>query len=193
MNIPVLALPREYAEIEPQLSRLWAESLASMRLLKGANLEAFEAEIAAFTGAAYAVGVASGTDALALSLIAVGVRPGDEVLLHANGFTADVEAIRIAGAQPVLVDVEADGYGPDPEALERGVTARTRAVLVVHMYGMPVEMAPIQEICRRRGLRLVEDGSHDHGARRDGRRESVAAGLCRDIICLLMCRGRMQP
>ena len=169
MHVPMLALQREYAAVEPRLAPLWQESFASMRLLKGSHLEAFETEIAAFTGAAFAVGVASGTDALALALIAVGVGPGDEVLLQANGFTADVEAIRIAGARPVLVDVAPTGYGPDPEALERAVTPRTRAVLVVHLYGEPVEMEPIRALCRRRGLRLVEDGSHAHGARLEGR------------------------
>src|SRR6266852_3009306 len=169
MHVPMLALQREYAAIEPRLARLWQETLASMRLLKGRHGEAFEAEIAAFTGSAFAVGVASGTDALALSLIAVGVGPGDEVLLQANGFTADVEAIRLAGARPVLVDVAPTGYGPDPGALEQAVTPRTRAVLVIHMYGTPVEMEPIQALCRRHRLRLVEDGSHAHGARLDGR------------------------
>src|SRR5262249_6411883 len=103
------------------------------------------------------------------SLIAVGVGPGDEVLLQANGFTADVEAIRIAGARPVLVDVAPSGYGPDPAALEAAVTPRTRAVLLVHLYGTPVEIEPIQAVCRRHELRLVEDGSHAHGARLDGR------------------------
>jgi dTDP-4-amino-4,6-dideoxygalactose transaminase len=168
MQVPMLALQREYAEIEPRLAGMWQEALSSMRLLKGNHLDSFEAEMAAYTGAASAVGVASGTDALALSLIAVGVGPGDEVLLQANGFTADVEAIRIAGARPVLVDVAPTGYGPDLEALEDAVTPRTRAALVVHMYGEPIEMAPIQTLCRRRGLRLVEDGSHAHGARWDG-------------------------
>lgn len=169
MQVPLLTLQREYVEIEPRLAEMWQETLSNMRLLKGGHLDAFEAELAAFTGAAHAVGVASGTDALALSLIAVGVGPGDEVLLQANGFIADVEAIRIAGARPVLVDVAPTGYGPDPTALEAAVTSRTRAVLVVHMYGTPVEMEPIQALCRRRGLRLVEDDSHAHGARLDGR------------------------
>lgn len=169
MQVPLLALRREYVEIEPRLARMWGDALSAMRLLKGEHLEAFEAEISAFTGAAFAVGVASGTDALALALIAVGIGPGDEVLLQANGFTADVEAIRIAGARPVLVDVAPEGYGPDPVALKRAVTPRTRAVLVVPMYGEPVEMEPIQALCRRHGLRLVEDGSHAHGARLEGR------------------------
>src|SRR5258708_9067022 len=136
MQVPMLALRREYAEIEPRLTSMWEEALSDMRLLKGGHLEAFEAEIAAYTGSALAVGVASGTDALALSLIAVGVGPGDEVLLQANGFTADVEAIRIAGARPILVDVAPMGYGPDPAALEQAVASRTRAALVVPTYGM---------------------------------------------------------
>lgn len=168
MKVPMLALQREYAQVEPGLKRLWEEALASMRLLKGAHMEAFEVEIAAYTGSARAVGVASGTDALALSLIAAGVGPGDEVLLQANGFIADVEAIRLAGARPVLVDVAPEGYGPDPAALESAVTVRTRAVLVVHLYGTVVEMAPIQEVCRRHELRLIEDCAHAHGARLDG-------------------------
>lgn len=165
MKVPMLALQREYAGIESRLGELWQEALRSMRLLKGANVQAFEAEIAAYTGARHAVGVASGTDALTLSLMAVGVGPGDEVLLQANGFIADVEAIRLAGARPVLVDVASEGYGPDPEALRAAVTPRTRALLLVHLYGIPVEMEPILRFCRERGLRLVEDGSHGHGAR----------------------------
>src|SRR5216684_4104660 len=86
MHVPLLALQREYAEVEPQLAGMWEATLSAMRLLKGENLDAFEAEIAAYVGSSLAVGVASGTDALALSLIAVGVGPGDEVLLQASGF-----------------------------------------------------------------------------------------------------------
>ena len=143
MHVSMMALDREYAQLEGTIQRLWAESLSAMRLLKGPNLEGFELEIAEFTGSPFALGVASGTDALALSLIAVGVGAGDEVLLQANGFIADVEAIRIAGASPILVDVGPTGYGPDLEALERAVTPRTRALLVVHLYGEPLEMTPL--------------------------------------------------
>src|SRR5258705_8972707 len=91
MNVPMLALQQEYAEVEERLGELWKETLTSMRLLKGSHLDLFEAEIGGFTGAEHAVGVASGTDALTLSLIACGVGPGDEVLLQANGFIADAE------------------------------------------------------------------------------------------------------
>lgn len=168
MNVPMLALQREYAAIQHRLDDYWRETLASMRLLKGGHLEGFEAEIAQFTAAPYAVGAASGTDALTMSLIAVGVGAGDEVLIQANGFIADLEAIRLAGATPVLVDVAPSGYGPDIEQLEQAITPRTRAVLVVHLYGVPLEMAPIVDLCSRNGLRLVEDCSHAHGARLDG-------------------------
>lgn len=164
----MLALQREYAAIEERLGDYWSEILASMRLLKGGHLEAFETEVARYTGAPHAIGVASGTDALTMSLIAAGVGEGDEVLIQANGFIADAEAIRLAGARPVLVDLAAEGYGPDLEALEAAVTPRTRALLVVHLYGIPLEMEPLVQFCRRRNLGLVEDCSHAHGARLDG-------------------------
>src|SRR5258708_39796352 len=142
MQVPMLALRREYAEIEPRLTSMWEEALSDMRLLKGGHLEAFEAEIAAYTGSALAVGVASGTDALALSLIAVGVGPGDEVLLQANGFTADVEAIRMAGARPVLADVAPIGYGPDPAPLQPPVAPRTPALPASPLAGAPAAVGP---------------------------------------------------
>jgi dTDP-4-amino-4,6-dideoxygalactose transaminase len=169
MNVPMLDLRREYAAVEPRLAAFWSEALSRMQLLKGAHLVEFEQEIAEYTGVAGAVGVASGTDAITLALVAAGIGPGDEVLLQANGFIADVEAIRIAGATPVLVDVAESGYGPEPEALAAAVTRRTRAVLVVHLYGEPVEMRPIQEVCAAHSLQLVEDCSHAHGARLEGR------------------------
>src|ERR1700759_5300777 len=122
MNVPMLALQREYAAVEARLGDYWSEILASMRLLKGGHLDAFESEIAAYTGAAHAVGVASGTDALTMSLIAAGVGEGDEVLIQANGFIADAEAIGLAGARPVLVELAAEAYGPDVTALEAAVT-----------------------------------------------------------------------
>lgn len=169
MKVPMLALRREYEAIQERVESSWVEILDGMRLLKGPNVEAFESEMAAYCGAKSVIGVASGTDALAVSLIASGVGPGDEVLLQANGFIADVEAIRMAGARPVLVDIASEGYGPDLEQLTAAVTSRTRALLVVHLYGEPVELEPLLAFCQSRGIRLIEDASHSHGARLDGR------------------------
>ncbi|MBI4516651.1 MAG: DegT/DnrJ/EryC1/StrS family aminotransferase [Deltaproteobacteria bacterium] len=169
-TIPLLDLKRERAAIAAEVSRCWSDTLAEMHLLKGPNTTAFEQEIAAYIGVPHAVGASSGTDALALGLWALGVGAGTEVILHANGFCADVEAIRMTGAQPVLVDVEDNGLGPDLAQVERAITPRTRALMVVHMYGSPLQLEPVLELARAHNLAVVEDASHAHGAARDGRK-----------------------
>lgn len=170
MTVPLLDLKREHAAIEGELRQAWAATLASMHLLKGENQALFEQEIAEYVGTRHACGVASGTDALLLSVLGLGIGPGDEVILHANAFAAVVEAVHHAGAQPVLVDVAADDFGPDPEAAAHVVTPRTKAIVVVHMYGSPLPLAPVEVIATRHGLALIEDCSHAHGASRDGRK-----------------------
>ena len=170
MTIPLLDLKREHAVIEKELQEVWAATLATMHLLKGENIAAFEREIAAYIGTPYARGVASGTDALLLSVIGLGLESADEVIIHANAFAAAVEAVHHAGARPVLVDVETDGLGPDPDAVERAITPRTKAMIIVHLYGSPLPMAPILESVARHNLLLIEDCSHAHGASRDGRK-----------------------
>jgi dTDP-4-amino-4,6-dideoxygalactose transaminase len=170
MAIPLLDLKREYASIREEVQQAWSAALASMQLLKGENVAAFEREIATYIGTPYAVGVASGTDALLLTVLGLGIGAGDELILHANAFAAAAEAVYYAGAQPVLVDVEADGLGPDPEAVARAVTPRTKAIMVVHLYGSPLQLETIEEIATRHHLALIEDCSHAHGAGRDGRK-----------------------
>ncbi|HXQ22812.1 MAG TPA: DegT/DnrJ/EryC1/StrS family aminotransferase [Candidatus Acidoferrales bacterium] len=167
--IPLLDLKREHTGIQQELQEAWSATLATMHLLKGENVGAFEREIAAYIGTPYARGVASGTDALLLAVLGLGIGPGDEVIIHANAFAAAVEAVHHAGAQPVLVDVEADGLGPDAAALAHAITARTKAVIVVHLYGSPLQLAPVEALVARHALSLIEDGSHAHGAGRDGR------------------------
>jgi len=178
-TVPLLDLKREHTAIAAEITEAWEEALASMHLLKGANAAAFEREIAEYVGVPRAIGTSSGTDALILGLLALGIGPGDEVIVHANAFTADVEAIRSTGAQPVLVDVEEDGLGPDLEAVARAVTARTRALLVVHLYGSPLPLERLLDLVKVRRLALVEDASHAHGAARHGRRVgSIGAVGC---------------
>jgi dTDP-4-amino-4,6-dideoxygalactose transaminase len=170
MSIPLLDLKREHASIAKEVQEAWAATLATMHLLNGENVAAFEREIAAYTGTPYAHGVASGTDALLLSVIGLGLGTGDEVIIQANAFAAAVEAVHHAGARPVLVDVEADGLGPDLDAVEQAITPRTRAMIIVHLYGSPLPMTSILESVARHNLLLVEDCSHAHGAGRDGRK-----------------------
>src|SRR5215470_19508018 len=170
MAIPLLDLKREHASIDDALRREWAATLTSMHLLKGENVAAFERDIAEYIGTRYACGVASGTDALLLSVLGLGIGAGDEVILHANAFVADVEALHHAGAQTVLVDVEADGLGPDADGVAQAITRRTKAILAVHLYGSPLQLAALEELAQRHHLALIEDGSHAHGASRDGRK-----------------------
>jgi dTDP-4-amino-4,6-dideoxygalactose transaminase len=170
MSIPLLDLKREYAPLAEEISLRWSEALDAMRLLNGVNVTRLEEEIAAYVGLPHAVGTSSGTDAMMLGLRALGIGTGDEVILHSNAFTANVEAVWSTGAQPVLVDVAEEGWGPDPEAVARALTPRTRALLIVHLYGAPVQLAPLQRLANERGLLLVEDASHAHGAARNGQR-----------------------
>ncbi len=170
MTIPLLDLKREYALIREEVQEAWAATLATMHLLKGENVAAFEREIAAYIGTPHAVGVASGTDALLLAVLGLGIGAGHEVILHANAFAAAAEAVHHAGAQPVLVDTEVDGLGPDADAVARTITPRTKAIIAVHLYGSPLQLQAIEELANRHRLALIEDCSHAHGASRDGRK-----------------------
>jgi dTDP-3-amino-3,4,6-trideoxy-alpha-D-glucose transaminase len=148
---------------------------AALRVLRsgwyilGPELEAFEADFAAWHGVDHAVGVANGTDAIELALRALGVGPGDEVITVSHTAIATVCAIERAGATPVLVDVEEATFTMDPAAAAAAVTPRTRAIVPVHLYGQPAAMGPLAELASRHGLALVEDCAQAHGARLDGR------------------------
>jgi len=170
MAVPLLDLKRDWPEIREEVEAGWRRVTETMRLLNGENLLAFEEEVARFFGSRFAYGVGSGTAALWLALIACGIGPGDEVLVQANGFAADVEAIIWAGAYPVLVEAEEEFFGPDPEAVRQAIGPRTKALMVVHMYGHPARIEELSEICARHGLVLIEDASHAHGAEYKGRK-----------------------
>jgi dTDP-4-amino-4,6-dideoxygalactose transaminase len=144
--------------------------LESGRFVLEEELTAFEEEFAAYCGARRAVGVASGTDAIAIALRALGIAPGDEVVVPANTCPASVAGVEAARARPVLADVEPVSYGLDPARLERALTPRTRAVLVVHMYGQCADMEALNAVARDRGLWVVEDAAHAHGSEYRGRR-----------------------
>ncbi|HEX16024.1 MAG TPA: DegT/DnrJ/EryC1/StrS family aminotransferase [Deltaproteobacteria bacterium] len=179
MEIPLLDLKRVSRRIREEVFAEWERVLEGMRLLGGSNLKAFEEEIASYIGCRYAFGVASGSDALLLGLVATGVGPGDEVIIHANGFVAAVEAIKWVGARPVLVDMKEEDFGPDPEQIAEAITPRTKAVIVVHMYGHPADMEPLLELKDKYGFKLIEDCSHAHGAEYKGKK----VGTFGDVGC----------
>jgi dTDP-4-amino-4,6-dideoxygalactose transaminase len=171
MNVPFLDLTRQFREVEAEATAALERALRSGVYVLGAEVEGFEAEWASFCGVPSSAGVASGTDALALALRATGaVRPGegDEVVTAA--LTAPYTAIAIlrAGAVPVFADVDPTTYTLDPATAERAVTARTRAVVPVHLYGRLADMASIRDVAGRHGLVVVEDAAQAHGALLNG-------------------------
>ncbi|HEY3131659.1 MAG TPA: DegT/DnrJ/EryC1/StrS family aminotransferase [Acidobacteriota bacterium] len=145
----------------------------------GDEVQRFEAEFAAYAGVAHAIGVGSGTEALHLAIAACGIGPGDEVISVSHTSVATIAAIELAGATPVLVDIEPNYYTLDPGKLQGAISERTRAVIPVHLYGHPADLDPILEIARRHGLRVIEDCAQAHGARYRDRR----VGAWGDIAC----------
>ncbi|GIW05776.1 MAG: glutamine--scyllo-inositol aminotransferase [Dehalococcoidia bacterium] len=154
-------------------------ALESGRYILGEQVAAFEAEFAAYIGAAYAVGCGSGTEALRLALGALGIGPGDEVITVGHTAVATVAAIELAGATPVLVDIDPVHATLDPARIEAACTARTKAILPVHLYGQPADLTAILAVAARHGLRVVEDCAQAHGACWDGRR----VGAFGDAAC----------
>src|SRR5262249_33434667 len=172
MKIPLLDLTRKYRQIEPELRARWDETLASMRLLNGPQLAAFEREFAEFCGVQHAIGVAAGTDAIFLSLRALGVGEGDgdEVILAAHAPAPVIEPIFSVGAKPVLVDKAAGDYGADLDSVRAAIGPRTRAILAVHMLGLPCDMDPLLRLAAEKNIPVVEDASQAQGAGYKGER-----------------------
>ena len=146
-----------------------ARVLASGKLILGEEVEAFEEEFARFIGVQHAIGVGNGTDAITLSLRALGLGPGDEILTVGNAGVAPIAGIRAAGATPRLLDVHPETLLLDPAHLERALTEKTRAILPVHLYGNPAELDALSEFAERNALLVIEDCAQAHGARFRGR------------------------
>lgn len=163
--IPFLDLPAQHRDLTDEILAAWRGILEEASFVGGANVRAFEEELAAYVGARYCVGVANGTDALRLALLALDVGPGHEVVTVPHTFVATAEAIRQTGARPVFVDVDPVTATMDPALVERAITEKTRALVPVHLYGQAADMDPILEIARRRGIFVVEDACQAHGAR----------------------------
>jgi dTDP-4-amino-4,6-dideoxygalactose transaminase len=164
MQVPFVDLKAQYRSIEAEVLAAISESLSGMELFLGPNVRAFEAEFAAYCRTRFAIGVGSGTDALYLALKACGVGPGDEVITVPYTFFATAEAIRMLGAIPVFVDVDPETYTLDPARLPGALTARTRAIVPVHLYGQMADMEAIMAFARQHGLVVVEDACQAHGA-----------------------------
>jgi dTDP-4-amino-4,6-dideoxygalactose transaminase len=166
--ITPIDLAAERAELGPALDDAVLRVLASGKYVLGPEVEALERDFARHHGVAHGVGVATGTDAIWLGLLALGIEPGDHVVTTPFTFFASAASIALIGAKPVLADVEPDTALLDPRAAERALDAKTRALLPVHLYGQLADMRAFRALADRRGLALLEDGAQAHGARRDG-------------------------
>ena len=179
-QVPFLDLDRQHAEMRAELLAAFERVTSASAFILGDEVERFEEEFATYCGVGHCVGIASGTAALTISLLAAGIGEGDEVIVPAHTFIASALGIVHAGAVPVLCDVE-DGTGLiDVAAAEAATTDRTAAILAVHLYGQLCDMAALRAVAERRGLMLFEDAAQAHGARRDGARagaHGTAAGF----------------
>jgi dTDP-4-amino-4,6-dideoxygalactose transaminase len=169
----------ELSQILPTVLSEIEHALVTGEVILSAEVDRFERAFADYVGCTHALGVNSGTDALVLALQALDIGPGDEVITVANTFHATALAIARTGATPVFADARPDDYLMDVDALESLVTDRTRAILAVHLYGLPLDPAPVLDLCARRGLRLVEDCGQAVGAMVGGRR----VGSIGDLGC----------
>lgn len=166
--IPMVDLKTQYHRLKDDIDRALAEALESCAFILGPNVQAFEAETAAYLGVKHTIACASGTDALHLALLASGIQAGDEVITTAFTFIATAEAIRYIGAIPVFVDIDPRTFNIAPDAIAAAITPNTRAVMPVHLFGQPADMAKIAALCEQHGLLLIEDCAQSFGATIDG-------------------------
>ncbi len=164
MRVPFLDLASQQAEIADEVLPVWRRQFESASFIGGPEVDAFEREFAEYIGVRHVVGVSNGTDALELAYRAVGVQPGDEIIMPANTFIATAEAASRLGAVPVFVDVDDEHLLIDPAAIEAAITPRTRVIAPVHLFGQTAPMERIVPIAERHGLVVVEDAAQSQGA-----------------------------
>lgn len=169
LQVPMNDLRLQHAQLKAEVDAALAQVIEKCSFILGPQVQEFERAFAAYHGVKHCIGVSNGTDALKLALRAAGVGGGDEVITTPHTFAATVEAICELGARPALVDIEPRHFTIDARQVEARITARTRAIIPVHIYGHPADMDPLLALARQRGLALIEDAAQAHGARYQGR------------------------
>ncbi len=178
-SIPVANPQAQYLSHKTEIDVAIAAALDGNRYILGPQTQAFEQEFAAYLGVRYANGVGSGTEALHIAIRACGLGPGDEIITVAHTAVATVAAIELAGATPVLVDIDPVTYTIDPDQIARAITPRTKAIIPVHLYGLAANLNPIVDLAQRHGLKIIEDCAQAHGARYADR----VLGSIGDVAC----------
>jgi dTDP-4-amino-4,6-dideoxygalactose transaminase len=180
MNIPLINLKAQYSKVKKDVFRLIKEILSEQKLILGHYCGVLEQAVGGFVGVPHAVSCANGTDALILSLMALGIREGDEVITTPYTFFSTASSVTLVGGRPVFVDIEEGDMNIDPRGIEAAITSKTRAILVVHLFGKVCAMEPILELGKRYGIPVVEDMAQSLGARKNG----VMCGAFGDIAAL---------
>jgi len=179
MQIPILDLKAQYANIKDEITQAINEVCENQAFALGPAVAEFEEKVAAYCSSKYAIGVSSGTDALLVSLMALDMKPGDEVITTPFTFFATAGSIVRLGAKPVFIDVDRDSFNIDPSAIEQKINKKTRAIIPVHLFGQVAQMKPIIEIAKRYNLAVIEDAAQAIGASQDG----IKAGNFGDCGC----------
>jgi dTDP-4-amino-4,6-dideoxygalactose transaminase len=180
MKVPLLDLKAQYASIKKELDEALIRVAQSQHFILGPEVDALEKSLTAYLGCKHAVGVSSGTDALLIALMAIDLKPGDEVILPTFSFFATAGVVARLNAVPVFADIDPVTFNIDPKDIERKITKKTRAIIPVHLYGQSADMAPIMEIAKRHSLRVIEDGAQ---AISTEYKDGMKAGTIGDIGC----------
>lgn len=170
MNIPFLDLKAQYISIKKEIDEAIQDVINNTSFVLGKSVHEFEKNFGTEHNCEYCFGVSSGTDGNHLALWSLGIGPGDEVIIPANTFIATAWGATLCGATPVFVDCEADSYNISPEAVEKAITKKTKAIVAVHLYGQPADMDPLLEIAKKHKIHLVEDCAQAHFAEYNGKR-----------------------
>lgn len=186
MSIPFVDLKAQYRALKPEMDAAIQSVLERSAFIMGKEHNEFEQAFAAYIGTKHCLGVSNGTDALELAIRACGLGPGDEIITVPNTFIATTEAISGAGVGLRWVEVDPRTYNMDPTKIEAAITARTKAILPVHLYGQPADMEPIMQIARKHGLKVIEDCAQAHGAKYHGQK----VGVFGDVACFSFYPGK---
>ncbi len=186
MNIPFVDLKKQYESIKGEIDQAISEVIAEAAFVGGPFRKSFEEAFAAFCGVTNCVGVGNGTDALCITLRALGIGSGDEVITAANSFIATSEAINMAGAKVVFVDIDPETYNINVEKIEGKITERTKAIIPVHLFGQPADMDSILDIAHKHKLKVLEDAAQAHGAMYKERK----IGSIGDVACFSFYPGK---